>query len=119
SGHDRTLWRLTRHQWGDLHFWLALAVVAIILVHLWLHWTWVVATARRCAGRAGSPTPRTRRMAGIASIAIVSLALVAFWRASVGAVRRIDGVPRDATAQHQLDASTLRGHTTLAEAAAA
>src|SRR5690554_1301874 len=60
SGHDRTLWQLTRHQWGDLHFWLALAVVAIILVHLWLHWTWVVATARRCAGRVGSPTPRTR-----------------------------------------------------------
>jgi hypothetical protein len=32
---------LGRHDWGDIHFILALVFVALILVHLILHWTWI------------------------------------------------------------------------------
>lgn len=32
---------MTRHQWGDLHFWVAVALVAGVLIHLGLHWGWL------------------------------------------------------------------------------
>jgi len=32
---------LGRHDWGDIHFLLALTFVLLILVHLILHWTWI------------------------------------------------------------------------------
>ena len=54
-----TLLDMTRHQWGDLHFWLAAALVAGILLHLALHWRWIVQSAARCLsfGRAGRREP--------------------------------------------------------------
>jgi hypothetical protein len=30
-----------RGQWGDVHLWLGIAFVALMLVHLVLHWDWV------------------------------------------------------------------------------
>jgi hypothetical protein len=32
---------LGRHDWGDIHFALALVFLGLILVHLVLHWTWI------------------------------------------------------------------------------
>jgi len=37
---------LGRHDWGDVHFLLALAFVLVILVHLVLHWTWIKTCGR-------------------------------------------------------------------------
>jgi len=31
----------SRHDWGDLHFWTACAVVALAIAHLALNWAWV------------------------------------------------------------------------------
>lgn len=36
-----------RHDWGDLHTWLAYAFLALILVHLALHWRWFWQIAAR------------------------------------------------------------------------
>jgi len=44
-GRDITLWGLTRHDWGDIHFWVAVTFVAAIAVHFVLHWTWIRRTA--------------------------------------------------------------------------
>lgn len=41
TGHWLTLWGLDRHAWGSLHFWVAMAMLATIGVHLALHWKWV------------------------------------------------------------------------------
>jgi hypothetical protein len=41
------LWGLSRHQWGDVHFWIGLALVTVILLHIVLHWQWLVITMRR------------------------------------------------------------------------
>jgi len=30
-----------RGQWGDIHFWLGIIFVALMLVHLVLHWDWI------------------------------------------------------------------------------
>ena len=35
------LW-LGHHQWSDLHTWSSLVMIAGVLVHLVLHWKWIV-----------------------------------------------------------------------------
>lgn len=35
---------LSRHEWGDLHFYLALAFLSLMVVHLLLNWKWVSVT---------------------------------------------------------------------------
>jgi hypothetical protein len=40
----------SRHWWGDIHFWAAMLMLALIIVHLWLHWSWVLATWQRFIG---------------------------------------------------------------------
>jgi len=38
---DSFFW-LGRHQWGSIHFDFALILIALLLVHLILHWNWIV-----------------------------------------------------------------------------
>lgn len=47
SGERRSLWDYTRHDWGDVHFWLAVALGGLVLVHLALHWGWVCSLVSR------------------------------------------------------------------------
>ncbi len=37
----KDLWSLTRHQWGDIHFYFSVAFITLILLHIILHWTWI------------------------------------------------------------------------------
>ncbi len=37
----KSLWSMTRHEWGDIHFYLSVVFIALVLVHLVLHWTWI------------------------------------------------------------------------------
>jgi hypothetical protein len=46
SGQIQQLLGLGRHDWGDVHFVLALLFLLLILVHLVLHWTWIKTCAR-------------------------------------------------------------------------
>ena len=32
---------LTRHQWGDIHFWISIAFVLLMVFHLLLHYRWI------------------------------------------------------------------------------
>lgn len=44
-----TLWGLSRHQWGDVHFWISLGLLGVMLFHLALHWNWIVTVlGKRC-----------------------------------------------------------------------
>jgi hypothetical protein len=36
------LWGMSRHQWGDVHFYIAVGLMVILAAHLVLHWRWVV-----------------------------------------------------------------------------
>lgn len=49
SGGRLTALGLTRHEWGDWHTWLSYAFLALIALHLALHWRWFwqVAAKRR------------------------------------------------------------------------
>jgi len=37
----KELWSMTRHEWGDIHFYVALLFVFLIVVHIILHWSWI------------------------------------------------------------------------------
>ncbi len=56
GGHGLSLWGLTRHDWGDVHFWLAVALAALLLLHVALHWGWVCTWTGVCV-RAGRRAP--------------------------------------------------------------
>jgi hypothetical protein len=40
-GHSLELWGLNRHEYGAIHFYLAIAMIALVLIHVWLHWSWI------------------------------------------------------------------------------
>lgn len=50
-----TLWTLARHDWGTLHFYAALTMAALIVLHLALHWNWVFTTTARLLMRGRPP----------------------------------------------------------------
>ncbi len=47
SGHWLALNGWNRHDWGEVHFWLAVSACVLMFVHVLLHWQWVCATTRR------------------------------------------------------------------------
>ena len=38
---SKTLLSLGRHDWGDIHFYLAVTFVIFTLWHIYLHWEWI------------------------------------------------------------------------------
>lgn len=49
SNKTLTLWGLSRHQWGDIHFWISLGLLTVLVIHLALHWNWIVTViGKRC-----------------------------------------------------------------------
>jgi len=47
TGERLSVWSYSRHDWGDVHFWLAVGLGALVLVHLLLHWNWVCSVVGR------------------------------------------------------------------------
>lgn len=41
-----SIWGLTRHEWGDLHFYIAIALFSTLALHIVLHWNWIVNLTR-------------------------------------------------------------------------
>ncbi|MBA7641135.1 hypothetical protein ES703_48808 [subsurface metagenome] len=41
-GGGATFWSLARDTWRDLHDWVAVALLVMIIIHLILHWKWIV-----------------------------------------------------------------------------
>lgn len=40
------LWGWTRHEWGEVHYWIAWVLLIVLSVHLLLHWKWIVCTVK-------------------------------------------------------------------------
>ena len=45
--HTRFLLGWGRHDWGDLHFILAVIFVILMVIHIILHWKWIVDYLRK------------------------------------------------------------------------
>jgi hypothetical protein len=41
---------LHRHDWGDIHLYLSLLMLGLVVLHVWLNWTWVVNSTRSYVG---------------------------------------------------------------------
>jgi hypothetical protein len=46
SGRGAVVFGLDRHEWGALHFWFSVVLMALLAIHLLLHWKWIVAMVR-------------------------------------------------------------------------
>ncbi|MBN2359543.1 MAG: DUF4405 domain-containing protein [Deltaproteobacteria bacterium] len=45
---------LHRHQWGNIHLWFSLALVALVALHVILHWNWIVCFTKRLFKTSGA-----------------------------------------------------------------
>lgn len=67
-----TVWSWTRHEWGDLHFYLALGMIAVALLHVLLNWGWVCnAAVRLLRPRAAAPSHKARNVAGAMLVLVI------------------------------------------------
>ena len=48
SGHHFLLLGLSRHQWGTVHFCAGLTFLALIIIHIILHWRWIAGVCGDC-----------------------------------------------------------------------
>jgi hypothetical protein len=64
------LWGWTRHQWGDVHYWIAYALLAVLAFHLLLHWKWIVCVVQ------GKPSNASPYRLALGGVGLVFLALM-------------------------------------------
>jgi hypothetical protein len=108
------LWGQTRHEWGDVHFWISVVLICVLALHLFLHWHWIVGIMR------GKPSEASGWRFGIgvaAFLAIIFLSLTPLFTPTQQATRQqllADEANSDA-AVAPLD--ELRGSLTLEDAA--
>ncbi|HXJ94385.1 MAG TPA: DUF4405 domain-containing protein [Terriglobia bacterium] len=67
------LWSLSRHEWGNIHYWIAVSLMAVLSLHLVLHWKWIVAMAKG-KPREGSGIRLALGILGLASLLALALA---------------------------------------------
>jgi hypothetical protein len=72
SGRRALVLGLDRHGWGDLHFWVAAAFLAVLSLHLLLHWRFLAGLLR---GRAREGSSGRVGLGLLALGALVALAL--------------------------------------------
>jgi hypothetical protein len=75
TGHSAAIWGFGRHDWGAFHFWISVTFLALLGVHVILHWRWILTMVggRRSAGEPA----RSRRVAlgAVGLLALLALAL--------------------------------------------
>jgi hypothetical protein len=42
---------LHRHDWGDIHLYLSLLMLGLVILHVWFNWTWVVNSTKGYFGK--------------------------------------------------------------------
>ena len=68
SGHFSALWGMDRHQWGQVHFWIAVVLMASLGLHLFLHWRWVLCMVK------GRPREGSGLRVALSLVGIIALA---------------------------------------------
>lgn len=78
GGAGLSFWGLGRHDWGDIHFWVAVALVALMVLHVALHWTWVCLIVTRGLRGGGTPPATSRNVVGAVFLLVLAALLVGF-----------------------------------------
>jgi len=75
-----TVMGMTRHEWGDVHFWIAVGLAAIITGHLLMHARWIKGMA---LGRRDGAARKARGWGAgaVAALILVLAGALALWPA--------------------------------------
>jgi hypothetical protein len=125
SGQTLSLWGFGRHDWGGIHFWLSVAFLAVMALHLVLHWAWILGMAR---GPASAPQ-RWRPVVVVALLVALAAVAAAPFLSRVQTRSGGSGEGHEgksalgparpaAAAEAEADNLRIRGSSTLADAAA-
>jgi hypothetical protein len=110
------LWGFSRHDWGAIHYWIAGLLIAILAIHLVLHWKWIVCVVR------GTRSDASGLRFGLGLAAVVALILIAaapLLSPTEHVIR--SNLQHESSASESLpnEMSEIRGSMTLAEVAEA
>ncbi|MBE7497967.1 MAG: DUF4405 domain-containing protein [Verrucomicrobiaceae bacterium] len=78
-GTNRThvLWGLSRHEWGAIHSWASLGLLVVLVIHLVLHWDWLITMFRhRFTWMQGGDAGRGRQAGFMTVAALITLAVL-------------------------------------------
>jgi hypothetical protein len=91
-------WGLDRHQWGAIHFIISIVFIALILLHIVLHWQMIVGTCRNLI-----PNRSVRWITALILLAVTILLSVFpyFIKPKIGGQEDGDHHSRAATAYQQ------------------
>ena len=88
TGQSHVLFGLGRHDYGQIHFYLAATALPLLALHVALHWSWVCSVAARVLGKR-QPSLRSQTRAGLAVLLGCSLLLgLGLWWASARVKQR-------------------------------
>lgn len=117
SGGRLSVWGLTRHEWGDIHFYIAVFIVAVLSLHLALHWRWV-ACALQSKPKEGSGSRVALGVAGL--VILLLIAAAPFLSPKEKSLDRGNHKTHQSEKSHPENrhgnSETIRGSMTLAEA---
>ena len=110
SGHYTTVLGLDRHEWGSIHFWVAVGFFGVLALHVWLHWRWIVAVLR---GRPREGSGARVALGIVGLVALLALAATPF----VSPVEREAGARQagDRRSRSEQSHEKIRGFLTLLE----
>ena len=78
------LWGWTRHEWGDIHYWTALVLMAVLVLHLFLHWKWIAGVVR---GKPSNASPYRLALGCVGLVSVILLTAIPM-ASSTSTVRR-------------------------------
>lgn len=103
------LWGLTRHEWGDIHYWIAVGLMGVLALHLVLHAKWIVCVVR---GKPSAASPMRLALGVVGLVAVVALSLIPLLSATTTTTRG------ELQADSE-ESAAVRGSMTLGEIAEA
>lgn len=106
SNKTLSLWGYTRHQWGDFHFWISLGLLIVFVIHLALHWNWIVTVIGKRCHLVKTAHPSLVR-SGILTGGIVILFITLFAWTAENSVKEIASPMRGKHLGHRGDANQV------------
>ena len=76
GGPGLTILGWNRHGWGNLHWWLAVGLVGLMVAHVALHWRWVMRTATAFVARREAQDADSSRRGSLIPSGVLFLVLL-------------------------------------------
>ena len=111
------LWGLGRHDYGDIHFYLALTLMGLMVIHVWLHWSWICAVMNKLLGMKSTSSARRATYGIVSLVLIVTLTCGGQFWAKSQVTDATKAVERNMIGHQSPSSIHISGQTTLAQAA--